>query len=71
MDECGHRLRNLKFDGDGKTTTVPFHLVRQGKDHLDSGTDETFLGSFSLFVILSQAPYWQVKESLRVMIMAQ
>ena len=66
MDECGYRLRNLKVDGDGKTTMVPFHRLQRGKDHLDSGTDETLLGSFILFSILTQAPYWPGKESIRV-----
>ena len=67
MDECGHSLRNLKVDGHEKMTMVPFHWLRLGKDHLDSGTDKTFLGSFSLFSILTQAPYWPGKESVRVM----
>ena len=71
MDECGHRLRNLKVDGDGKKTMVPFHCERRGKDRLDSGTDKTLLGSFSLFSILTQAPYWAVKESIFVMNVAQ
>ena len=66
MDECEHRLRNMKVDGDGKTTIVPFHWVQRGKDRLDSGTDKTFLGYFSLFSILTQAPYWTVKSILQV-----
>ena len=43
-------LRNLKAE----TTMVPFHRVQQGKDHQDSETDETLLGSFYLFSILTQ-----------------
>ena len=55
-------LRNLKSE----TTMVPFHRVRQGKDHKDSETDENLLVSFSLFSILTQTQYWPGKESLRV-----
>ena len=57
MDECGHRHRNLKVDGNKKTTMVPFHWVRRWKDHLDYRTDKTFLGSFNLSSIITQAPY--------------
>ena len=55
-------LQNLKSEA----TMVPFHRVQQGKDHQDSETDETLLGSFYLFSILSQARFWPRKESLRV-----
>ena len=44
-------LRNLKAE----TTVVPFHRVQQGKDDQDFETDETLLGSFYLFSILTQA----------------
>ena len=47
-------LWNLKSE----TTMVSFHRVKQGKDHQDSETDETLLGSFYLFVILTQAQFW-------------
>ena len=56
-------LQNLKAE----TTMVPFHWVQQGKYHQDSETDETLLGSFYLFSILTQARFWPGKESLRVM----
>ena len=55
-------LRNMKAE----TTMVPFHQVQQGKDNQDSETDETLLGSFYLFSILTQARFWLGKESLRV-----
>ena len=55
-------LRNLKAE----TTMVPFHQVQQGKDHQDSETDESLLGSFYLFSILTQAQFRPGKESLRV-----
>ena len=71
MDEYWHRLRNLKVDGDGKTTMVPFHWVRREKDHQDSETDKTFLGSFNLFSILTRAWYWTGKESLHVTSVSQ
>ena len=66
MDECWHRLQNLKVDGYGKTTMVPFHWSRQGNNNEESKTDETLLGSFNLFSTLTQARYWPGKESLRV-----
>ena len=50
-------LRNLKAE----TTMVPFHRLQQGKDHQDSETDETLLGYFYLFIILTQAQFWQGK----------
>ena len=55
-------LQNLKSE----TTMVPFHQVQQVKDHQDSETDETLLGSFYLFSILTQAQFWPGKESIRV-----
>ena len=50
-------LQNLKSE----MTMVPFHWVRQGKDHQDSETDETLLGYFYLFSILTQARFWPGK----------
>ena len=47
-------------------TMVPFHWVQQGKDHQDYETDENLLGYFYLFIILTQAPFWPGKESLRI-----
>ena len=55
-------LRNLRAE----TTMVPFHQVQQGKDHQESETDETLLGSFYLFSILIQAQFWPGKENLHV-----
>ena len=55
-------LQNLKAE----TNMVPFHRVRQGKDHQDSKTDETLLGSFYLFGILTQAQFLPVKYSIHV-----
>ena len=44
-------LRNMKAE----TTAVPFHRARQDKNHQDFETGETLLGSFYLFIILTQA----------------
>ena len=60
-------LQNLKAE----TTMVPFQRVKQGKDHQDSETDETLLGSFYLFSILTQVRFWPGKESLCVMSVPQ
>ena len=55
-------LRNTKAE----MTMVTFHWVQQGKDHQDSETDETLLGSFYLFIIITQARFWLGRESLCV-----
>ena len=55
-------LQNLKAEA----IMVPFHRIQQGKDHQDSETDETLLGYFYLFSILTQARFWPRKESLRI-----
>ena len=60
-------LQNIKAE----TTMVPFHWVQQGKDQQDSETDEALLGSFYFLSILTQARFWQVKQSLRVMSVPQ
>ena len=60
-------LRNLKSE----TTMVPFHREQQGKDHQDSETNETLLGSFYFFFILTQAQFWLGKASLRVTSVSQ
>ena len=60
-------LQNLKSE----TTMVPFHRIQQCKDHQDSETDETLLGYFYLFSILTQARFWTGKEILRVMSVPQ
>ena len=50
-------LRNMKAE----TSMVSFQRVQQGKDQQDSETDESLLGSFYLFSILTQAQFWPGK----------